>query len=94
MLPDVPTAAEAGVRGFNAASCKAPAAPARTPPAVNATLNAAVKKALADINATPEGGTPEQLSELLGAKIKRWGVSYFALGSVAAVKHREAIDLR
>lgn len=80
-LPDVPTAAEAGVRGFNAASWNALAAPARTPPAVIATLNAAVnkvlalpelRKQLADINVAPAGGTPEQLRELLGSEIKRW----------------------
>lgn len=80
-LPDVPTVAEAGVRGFNAASWNALAAPARTPPAVIATLNAAVNKALADpglrkqladINVAPAGGTPEQLRELLGSEIKRW----------------------
>jgi tripartite-type tricarboxylate transporter receptor subunit TctC len=80
-LPDVPTVAEAGVRGFNAASWNALAAPARTPPAVITTLNAAVNKALADpglrkqladINVAPAGGTPEQLRELLGSEIKRW----------------------
>lgn len=80
-LPDVPTVAEAGVRGFNAASWNALAAPARTPPAVIAMLNAAVNRALADpglrkqladINVTPAGGTPEQLRELLGSEIKRW----------------------
>jgi len=80
-LPDVPTAAEGGVRGFNASSWNALAAPARTPPAVIATLNAAVnkvladpglRKQLADINVTPAGGTPEQLRELLGSEIKRW----------------------
>ena len=80
-LPDVPTAAEAGVRGFNAASWNALAAPARTPPAVIATLNAAVnkvladpglRKQLADINVAPAGGTPEQLRELLGSEVKRW----------------------
>ena len=80
-LPDVPTAAEAGVRGFNVASWNALAAPARTPPAVIATLNvavnkvlgdAAVRKQLADINVTPAGGTPAQLAELLGSEIRRW----------------------
>jgi tripartite-type tricarboxylate transporter receptor subunit TctC len=80
-LPDVPTVAEAGVRGFNVASWNALAAPARTPPAVIATLNAAVnkvlaqpelRKQLADINVAPAGGTPEQLRELLGSEIKRW----------------------
>ncbi len=80
-LSDVPTVAEAGVRGFNVASWNALAAPARTPPAVIATLNSAVnkvldqpelRKQLAAINVAPAGGTPEQLRELLGSEIKRW----------------------
>lgn len=80
-LPEVPTADEAGLRGFNVASWNALAAPARTPPAVIATLNAAVnkvlvdpglRKQLADINVAPAGGTPEQLRELLGSEIRRW----------------------
>ena len=80
-LPDVPTLAESGVRGFDVASWNALAAPARTPPAVIATLNhevnkvlgdAGLRKQLADLNVTPRGGTPEQLRDLLASEIRRW----------------------
>ena len=80
-LPDVPTLQESGVAGFDVASWNALAAPARTPPAVVATLNRevnkvladpAVRKQLADLNVTPRGGTPEQLRDLLAAEIRRW----------------------
>ena len=80
-LPDVPTVAESGVAGFDAASWHARAAPAKTPPEVVALLNREVNKALAtpqllnqlaDLNVRPAGGTPEQLRDLLGNEIKRW----------------------
>jgi tripartite-type tricarboxylate transporter receptor subunit TctC len=80
-LPDVPTVAESGVKGFAAASWNALAAPARTPPQVIALLNREVNQALADaelrkqlalLHVAPAGGTPEQARELLAAETKRW----------------------
>jgi tripartite-type tricarboxylate transporter receptor subunit TctC len=80
-LPGVPTLAESGVAGFDVASWNALAAPARTPPAVIARLNADVNKVLADealrkqlagYNVTPRGGTPEQLRDLLASETRRW----------------------
>ena len=80
-LADVPTVAESGVAGFNAASWNALAAPARTPAPVIALLNREANKALgqpdllkqlADLNVTPAGGTPEQLRDLLASETKRW----------------------
>ncbi|RYF16263.1 MAG: tripartite tricarboxylate transporter substrate binding protein [Comamonadaceae bacterium] len=80
-LPDVPTMAESGVRGFDVASWNALAAPAGTPPAVIAKLNAevnkvladpGVRKQLADLNVTARGGPPEQLRDLLASEIRRW----------------------
>jgi tripartite-type tricarboxylate transporter receptor subunit TctC len=80
-LPEVPTMAESGVKGFDVSSWNALAAPARTPAAVIATLNreanqaladAGLRKQLADLNVTPRGGTPEQLRELLATEIRRW----------------------
>jgi len=80
-LPEVPTVAESGVRGFDVASWNALAAPARTPPAVVATLNREVNMALADpdlrrqlaqLNVRPSGGSPEQLRDLLAAEVRRW----------------------
>jgi tripartite-type tricarboxylate transporter receptor subunit TctC len=80
-LAAVPTVAESGVAGFNAASWNALAAPARTPPEVIALLNreanktlglADLRKQLADLNVTPAGGTPEQLRDLLASETRRW----------------------
>ena len=81
-LPDVPTAKEAGIAGFSVASWNALAAPANTPPAILAKLNAAanaavnapdVQKRLSTLGVTARAGTPEQLQSLLAGEIKRWG---------------------
>ena len=80
-LADVPTVAESGVPGFDAASWNALAAPARTPPPViellnreanKALLNPDLRKQLAALNVTPAGGTPEQLRDLFASEIRRW----------------------
>ena len=80
-LPDVPTAKEAGVAGFSVASWNALAAPAKTPPAILARLNAAanaavnapdVQKRLSTLGVTARAGPPEQLQSLLAGEIKRW----------------------
>lgn len=80
-LADVPTVAESGVRGFDASSWNALAAPARTPAQVVALLNREANKALANadlrkqlagLNVTPAGGTPEQLRDLLASETRRW----------------------
>jgi tripartite-type tricarboxylate transporter receptor subunit TctC len=82
VLPDVPTAREAGVANLSAASWNALAAPAKTPRAVIdrlhkelvATLGAPdVKKKLADLNVDAQASTPEQTAALLASDIKRWG---------------------
>jgi tripartite-type tricarboxylate transporter receptor subunit TctC len=81
VLPDVPTAAQSGLAGFNVASWNALAAPAKTPKEVIARLNrevvaalntADVKKRLADLNIEASGSTPAQLNDLLSSEIKRW----------------------
>jgi tripartite-type tricarboxylate transporter receptor subunit TctC len=81
-LPDVPTAAEAGVPGYVVASWNALAAPAGTPPAVIARLNRAAADAVAEpavqqhlqaLGVRAQAGTPKQLEALLGAEIRRWG---------------------
>jgi tripartite-type tricarboxylate transporter receptor subunit TctC len=81
-LPEVPTAVEAGVKGFVASSWNALAAPSKTPRPVierlNKDINAAlanpeVRKKLADLNIDADGSTPEQAAELLAADILRWG---------------------
>lgn len=80
-LPDVPTVAESGARGFQVASWNALAAPAKTPPEVVARLNKEanaalaspeVRKRLQDLGVEPKGSTPQQQAQLLDAEIKRW----------------------
>ena len=80
-LPDVPTAQEAGIAGFDVTSWNGLAVPARTPKDVVARLNreinaalndAGVKKQLQDLNLDPQPGTPEQAVALLAGDIKRW----------------------
>ena len=81
VLPEVPTAQEAGVKGLNAASWNGLAAPAKTPPAVIAQLNKAVNAALADaevrkkleaLNLDPHPGTPQEAAQMLRGDIQRW----------------------
>ena len=80
-LKDVPTVAQSGLAGFNAASWNGLAAPAKTPKDVIARLNKEVlaalnspdvKKSLLDLNIEASPSTPAQLGELLAAEIKRW----------------------
>jgi tripartite-type tricarboxylate transporter receptor subunit TctC len=82
LLPDVPTATEAGVRGFVATSWNALAVPARTPREVVMRLNRDIAAAIAtpevqrrlqELNIEPRSSTPEQAAELLAADIQRWG---------------------
>ena len=84
IMPDVPTVAESGYPGFEAVDWKAVVAPAGTPAAVIAALNAAVNQALkrqdvidalkAD-GSTVMGGTPDQLAQFLARERKRWGAT-------------------
>lgn len=81
MLPDVPTAAEAGVSGIEVASLFGVMAPAGTPAPIVAKLNAEIQKILA----TPEAQeqlllqgayairmTPEQSGERIRREIAQW----------------------
>ena len=80
-LPNVPTVAESGVRGYQAASWNGVAAPARTPRAIvdrlNLEINAAVtsshvKLRLRGLGIDARGSTPEGLRELLVSEIAKW----------------------
>ena len=82
VLPEVPTAKEAGVANLSASSWNALAAPAKTPPAVIARLNKEitaalnapdVKKKLAELNVDAQASSPEQTAALLASDIRRWG---------------------
>jgi tripartite-type tricarboxylate transporter receptor subunit TctC len=81
MLPDVPTAKEAGVAGFAVSSWNGLAVPAGTPKDVVARLNRevvaalndpGVRKRLEDLNLDPHPGSPEQAAALLQHDIRRW----------------------
>lgn len=82
VLPDVPTAREAGITGYSAASWNGLAVPVGTPPEVVARLNRevvaalndpAVKRKLEDLNLDPHPGTPAQATAMLHNDIRRWG---------------------
>jgi tripartite-type tricarboxylate transporter receptor subunit TctC len=81
-LPNVPTLDEQGIRDVYADNWYALFAPARTPPAVIAKINAAVGAALndpevarklIDSGAVPATGTPGELADFLKSELARWG---------------------
>jgi tripartite-type tricarboxylate transporter receptor subunit TctC len=81
-LPEVPTALEQGVAGYEVDSWNALAAPAGTPAAVIERLRQAALTALAQPTVqrtllaqgvTPRGGTPAELRALLDSEIRHWG---------------------
>jgi tripartite-type tricarboxylate transporter receptor subunit TctC len=81
-FPDLPTAIEAGVSGYDFASWGGVFAPAGTSRAVVQKLNAAIVEALespdirkrfADIGLEAKSSTPEAFGKFLQAEIKRWG---------------------
>ena len=80
-LPEVPTVAEGGFPGFEADQWYGVVAPAGTPAALVARLNAEINKALAlpDVarqlameGALPMPGTPKAFAELITREIPRW----------------------
>ena len=80
-LPDVPTVAESGYPGFEADQWYGFVAPAATPAAAIARLNAAINKALQDPavaqqlateGAIPTPTTPKAYGDLIAKEIPRW----------------------
>ena len=80
-LPDVPTAIEAGVKGYDVASWNALAAPARTPQPILDKLHDAVAKALADdavkkrfaeLGVEPRPSSPQELKAFYTSEAERW----------------------
>ena len=80
-LPDVPTAIEAGVKGYDVASWNALAAPAKTPQAILDKLHDALVKALADpavkkryteLGVDPRTSTPQELNAFYASEAERW----------------------
>jgi len=80
-LPDVPTAAEAGLPGYEVSAWFALVAPAGTPPEVIARLNRETRKALANPELQeaftrqamdPVSSSPEELAALIVADGAKW----------------------
>ena len=80
-LPNIPTIAESGLPGFEASSWFGLLAPAGTPPAIVARINAdvnqwlqtsAAKEQLLAQGAAPAGGTPEQFAAHIRAETEKW----------------------
>jgi tripartite-type tricarboxylate transporter receptor subunit TctC len=81
VLPEVPTVAESGLTGYEAALWVALVAPPGTPPAIIARLNREVndiletaegKEAMIAQGMTPEPGTPEVVTERTRTDIEKW----------------------
>jgi tripartite-type tricarboxylate transporter receptor subunit TctC len=81
-LPDVPTLAEQGYPNTVSGNWYGLLAPAKTPPAVIAKLNAAfndalkdpgIRQKLLDLGAEPVGGTPEDFAKFFKSEYDRWG---------------------
>ena len=81
VLPEVPTIAESGHKGFDTADWKVLVAPAGTPPEVVKRLNAEVEKALSKPEtlaqllaegSVPLGGSPQQAAQFVRAEQQRW----------------------
>jgi len=80
-MPDVPTFAEAGVQGMEAATFTGLLAPKGTPPDVQKRLSQALVKILAqptiiqrfdELGAEARGSTPEEFTRYLASEDARW----------------------
>ncbi len=80
-LPDIPTIAEAGVKGYSTTTWYGALAPAHTPAGVVQKLNAEIRKALtapevgehmSRDGAEPVGSSPQQFHEFLSAEMTKW----------------------
>jgi tripartite-type tricarboxylate transporter receptor subunit TctC len=83
-FPNIPTVAELGYPGFEAATWSGLVAPAGTPQAIIDKLNAAANKALGNAEmkhklfedgSTPLGGTPKQFGEFIKSEHAKWGAA-------------------
>jgi len=83
-FPDVPTVAESGYPGFEAATWSGLVAPAGTPKPIIDRLNAAANRALASAEikaklgedgSTPLGGTPQQFAGYIKSENAKWGAA-------------------
>ena len=81
-LPDVPTAAEAGLPGFESSAWFGILAPIKTPAPIVDRLNreinglldeAAFRKRIIEIGVEPMGGSTADFARYLDAEIRKWG---------------------
>jgi len=82
LLPNVPTADEAGVRGFDVRTWAGLLAPKGTPPAIVKRLNTAVRETVADpetkaaletaIGGEVQASTPDEMRALVQSQIAKW----------------------
>jgi tripartite-type tricarboxylate transporter receptor subunit TctC len=81
-LPDVPTIAEAGVKGYDATLWLGILAPPGTPREIVAKLNteitkilstAEAKKLMSSAGVDVATGTPEEFGALMQSELERWG---------------------
>ena len=91
-LPQVPTVAESGYKGFEAVTWFGLLGPARLPAPVVASLNSELNKALTSPDLrkklenqglTVQGGSPEQLLKLMRSDLEKWGRVVKASGARA-----------
>ena len=91
-LPDVPTIAESGYPGFDAATWHAIVAPPNMPRDVSATLHRALKetlndpqsrKALTDLGVDVVNSSPAELSAYIKSEIPKWARVVKASGATA-----------
>ncbi len=80
-LPELPTVAESGLKGYETLTWFGFVAPAKTPPAIVARLNAEIVKVLAMPEVRSQfaaqgietlGGTPEQFAAYIREEIAKW----------------------
>lgn len=81
LAPEIPTLAEAGVPGYDAAGWFALLAPAGTPPAVVNRLNSVINELLAtpelrrqfaNVGLEPLGGSSDDLARLMRSETEKW----------------------
>ena len=89
VAPEIPTVAEAGVPGFEASAWFGVIAPAKTPAAIIARLNAEIVKSMRSpdtesrvqsIGAEVLTSTPQEYAQVIAADIDRWGELVRRLG--------------
>jgi tripartite-type tricarboxylate transporter receptor subunit TctC len=80
-LPDVPTANEAGVKGYDVASWNALAAPGKTPAPIVRRVHQELEKVLAlpdvqkrfsELGVEPRSSSPDQLRDFFVSESRRW----------------------